>query len=63
MNTETVITLDSQVEEFKSSWGAFCKPQYNEDLGKYILPLGWEDELSSKGIVFEIITITNNIEE
>lgn len=52
-----MIALDSNVDEFVSCWGSVCKPQYNEGLGKWLLPLGWESELNERGISFEVVEV------
>jgi len=58
-----LLALNSNVEEFTSSWGAVCRPSYDETLDKWLLPLGWEDELTQRGIDFEIIEIIEIIED
>ena len=45
-----VIFLNEQIKEFKSKWNVICKPT-PYDNGFYV-PLGWEDELTKKGIEF-----------
>ena len=47
----TLIVL-TNYEEFSSSWGINAKPILNN--GNYLLPLGWEEELTKRGIDFEI---------
>jgi hypothetical protein len=46
-----------QIEPFRGDSGAWCKPQPIEDGGVFWLPLGWEDELTARGIEFEVIEI------
>lgn len=53
----TMLALNENVEPFLSSWGAVCRPSYDETLNKWLLPLGWESELTSRGIDFETIEI------
>lgn len=51
------LAIDNQIESFKSAWGAICQPYYNETVGEWLLPLGWETELEARGIDFELIEI------
>jgi len=51
-----MLYLSKQIEPFKSYWGAWAIPQPHEN--GYILPLGWERELTLKGIEFTQIEIT-----
>ena len=52
-----MLALTANLEPFTSSWGAVCRPSYDETLNKWLLPLGWESELTSRGIDFETIEI------
>lgn len=53
---EKAIFLTNTFEPFTSSWGALCVPLQHGN--GYILPLGWEQELSQRGIEFTEIEIT-----
>jgi len=53
----TMLALNENVEPFVSAWGAVCMPTYNETVAKWLLPLGWESELTERGIAFEVIEI------
>ena len=55
--TYSMLALTANLEPFTSSWGAVCRPSYDETLNKWLLPLGWESELTSRGIDFETIEI------
>jgi hypothetical protein len=52
-----MLALVSNIDPFTSSWGAECRPFYDEVLDKWLLPLGWEAELTERGIDFEEIEI------
>lgn len=52
-----MLALNANIETFISSWGAVCRPSYDETLDKWLLPLGWESELTVRGIEFEVIEI------
>jgi hypothetical protein len=52
-----MLALAANIEPFTSSWGAECRPSYDETLDKWLLPLGWESELEERGIAFEEIEI------
>jgi hypothetical protein len=49
------LAIANEIEVFRSSWGAMCRPQYNDTLSKWLIPLGWESELESRGIEFEVV--------
>ena len=55
--TYSALALDANIDSFTSSWGAVCRPSYDEVLDKWLLPLGWESELTERGIDFEEIEI------
>jgi hypothetical protein len=44
----SMLALAADIEPFVSSWGAECRPFYDEVLDKWLLPLGWEAELDGK---------------
>ena len=52
-----MLFITEQFEPFQSSWGTWAIPQPHEN--GYIMPLGWERELTIKGIEFTEIEITN----
>jgi hypothetical protein len=52
-----MLALDANIEPFVSSWGAECRPSYDDTLDKWLLPLGWESELTARGIDFETVEI------
>jgi hypothetical protein len=53
--TIEVLYIVKEIEPFMSDWGSLCKPvEFNNG---YTLPLGWEEELESRGIEFEVIEI------
>jgi len=56
--TYSLLALGGNIDSFTSSWGALCRPSYDETLDKWTLPLGWEDELTERGIPFGIIEIS-----
>ena len=58
-----MLALDANIEPFTSSWGAVCRPSYDETLDKWLLPLGWEGELTARGIAFEVIEIEQTVKE
>jgi hypothetical protein len=48
-----ILYISSEIEPFESSWGSMCVPQsYNDG---FIIPLGWEQELESRNINYEVI--------
>jgi len=50
-----MLYISTEIEPFESSWGSMCVPQsYNEG---FILPLGWEQELESRNISYEVIDV------
>lgn len=51
------LSINETFEPFVSEWGAICNPIYNEQLQILELPLGWEDELTARGISFEVIEV------
>lgn len=51
---ETLLKLTEKVE-FKSSWGSMCSPVQRD--GFYVLPLGWEEELTGRNISFEVVEL------
>ena len=53
----SMLALAADIDSFVSSWGAECRPFYDEVLDKWLLPLGWEAELTERGIAFEVIEI------
>ena len=55
------ISINETFEPFVSSWGAICNPIYNEQLQILELPLGWETELESRGIDFEVLEIVEEL--
>ena len=55
--TYSMLALNADIDSFVSSWGAECRPFYDEVLDKWLLPLGWEAELTERGIDFEEIEI------
>lgn len=55
--TYSALALIANIEPFTSYWGAECRPSYDEVIDKWLLPLGWEDELTARGIDFEVIEI------
>jgi hypothetical protein len=57
-----MLYISSEIEPFESSWGSMCVPQsYNDG---FILPLGWEEELESRNINYEVIDyVVENNEE
>lgn len=57
------LSITNRIDPFRSSWGAMCRPSYNETIGKWLLPLGWETELESRGIDFELIEIVEDVIE
>lgn len=50
-----MLFITESFEPFQSSWGAWAIPQPYED--GYILPLGWERELTLRAIEFTDIEI------
>ena len=62
--TYSMLALAANIDSFVSSWGVVCRPSYDETLDKWLLPLGWEEELSNRNITFiEVdIEIDNTIE-
>lgn len=48
---ETLIVV-TDFETFTSSWDVVCDPILNN--GNYILPLGWESELTANGIPYTV---------
>ena len=57
------ISINETFEPFVSEWGAICNPIYNEQLQILKLPLGWEEELESRGIDFEVLEIVEDVIE
>jgi hypothetical protein len=57
------ISINETFEPFVSEWGATCNPLYNEELQILELPLGWESELTERGIDFEVIQIEQTVNE
>ena len=50
-----MICIKDYFKPFVSSWGALCVPEkYGDD---YLLPMGWEQELTARGIEFDVIII------
>lgn len=47
---ETLIVLNNYAE--LTAWGVLANPVLNN--GNYLLPLGWEEELTKAGIAFEV---------
>lgn len=59
-----MLFLTNTFETFQSAWGSWAVPQPHND--GYILPLGWERELTLRGIEFteiEIVEPTNETNE
>jgi hypothetical protein len=54
------IRLVDTFEPFRGDSGAWCKPQPIIDGGGFWLPLGWENELTARGIEFEVIEIESD---
>lgn len=50
-----ILFISQSFEPFLSHWGSLAIPQPHED--GYIIPLGWEEELTNKGIEFKVIEI------
>ena len=44
--------LVENFEPFLASWNVWCKPTECEQ--GFFVPLGWEEELTSKGISYEL---------
>ena len=44
--------LVENFEPFLASWNVWCKPTECEQ--GYFIPLGWEDELTERNIIFEV---------
>jgi len=63
IKTYMMLALASNIDPFTSSWGAECRPSYDETLDKWLLPLGWESELTERGIDFEEIEIEQTVNE
>lgn len=61
-----VLFISTQIEQFVASWGAVCSPQPYESadgtVSGFILPLGWEEELTARGIDFSVIQIEEETE-
>jgi len=57
MQSHKMLLIAEQIEPFTSSWGVVCKPAFSEDNNGYLLPLGWELELTERGVEFEEIEI------
>lgn len=45
----------------RKRWGVIASPVLNN--GKYILPLGWEDELDKAGISYEVMEVDFYVED
>jgi len=62
----SMIFISTQIESFVSSWGAVCIPQSYEsedgNISGFIIPIGWEKELTARGIEFEVIEIDESSE-
>ena len=56
------LAIADKIDFFNSSWGSMCRPQHNENISKWLLPLGWESELEARGIDFEVIEIAEDEE-
>lgn len=56
---EEILFTSQQFEPFTASWGVEAPiiPYIHNGVKGFIIPLGWEDELSDKNITFEQITI------
>jgi hypothetical protein len=63
-NMYKMLFISETFEPFKATWGAWAIPQpYGNG---YIMPLGWERELTLRGIEFteiEIVEPTNETNE
>jgi hypothetical protein len=65
---ERLLFLIETFEPFTSEWGAVCIPisHKHEETNGFALPLGWEEELTERGIKFteiEIEQLTNQVDE
>ncbi len=58
---EKMLFISSEFEVFTSSWGVEV-PEIPYKEG-WIVPLGWEDELANRSIIFEEIEIENQSDE
>ena len=56
---EEILFTAQQFEPFTASWGVEVPivPYVHNEINGFIIPLGWDDELSAKNITFETITI------
>lgn len=50
-----VLYISERFGPFLSTWGSWAIPMPHND--GWIMPLGWEEELASRGIEFEEIEI------
>lgn len=48
-------------EDITSIWGSIGKPEFNN--GNWLMPLGWEEELTRQGFSFEVKEIDYYYEE
>jgi hypothetical protein len=69
MEEQEQLELDPRIrllhtfEPFRGDSGSWCKPQPIEDGGGFWLPLGWEDELTARGIEFDVVKFNALSEE
>ena len=50
-----LLFISDEFEPFKATWGAWAGLHPHQD--GWVLPLGWEDELTARGIYFEVIEV------
>ena len=50
-----MLFITTVIDKFKSSWGVFVSLTPHQE--GYIIPLGWEEELTARGIEFTEIEI------
>lgn len=50
-----MLFITDYFESFVSSWGVIAIPKEHES--GFVMPLGWEEELTERGIDFEVIEI------
>jgi len=55
-----MLFISEKFEPFLAHWGSWAIPQLHDE--GWILPLGWEDELTKRGIDFEEIEIYDSTE-
>ncbi len=52
---EKMLFISEEFETFRSDWGVWCP--VTSHLNGWIVPLGWEEELANRSIIFEEIEI------